>query len=725
MTTLDQALSLAARGYHVFPLRSNGKLPVHTGWQEEATRDPETIRRTWGKRNFNVGISTSKFNGHQALVAVDIDVKKGKHGDQTLIALELQGCEFPSTYEQGTPSGGSHLVYVCDEAMHQGADVLGNGLDIRSRGGYIVGAGSVIDGKEYVETHLGAQPVECPAWLRARLGVDRGGDRAARSPLPGVDLGLAADRALAYLRSAPVASLGSRGSTAYKIAARLRDFGCEEAQAYDLMAEHWAERCDPPMPLEDLSESVNHAYRYAKEQQGAAAPEANFQPVAPDPEADDRHPVDRMNDQYAFTPAGGGHIIWETTDPKGKPVVKHLDLNTFHTLHASQKLAMGEKRLAITKLWLESPGRRTYDGFVFAPQRDMGPRWYNLWRGFSYDAATCSAAASAAHPAVAAFLEHARENVCHDEPALFRWLMGYFAHLVQRPWEKPLVALVFKGLKGTGKNALIERVGALLGGHFLLSSKRRYLVGQFNGHLENCLCMALDEAFWSGDKESEGVLKDLITGSEHVIEHKGKESFKVDNLTRVIILGNEKWLVPASQDERRFAVFELGVKRMQDRAFFEAMRVGMEKDGYPHLLNYLLSFDLAGIDLNQAPDTQALVDQKVASFEPMEQWWLECLNSGQITGGDWGGAWPEDVPTNRLREALERWARKQHITSRMPDATWFGRLLGRMAPHFTKRTTTAAKRQEGDTSKHYHSPGLDQLRADFQSYLGGTIEWTD
>jgi hypothetical protein len=44
---------------------------------------------------------------------------------------------------------------------------------------------------------------------------------------------------------------------------------------------------------------------------------------------------------------------------------------------------------------------------------------------------------------------------------------------------------------------------------------------------------ALDEAFWSGDKQAEGTLKDLITGRDHVIEHKGKEPYTVANKTRV------------------------------------------------------------------------------------------------------------------------------------------------------------------------------------------------
>lgn len=721
MTALDQALSFASRGFWVFPVKANGNTPVHVGWQAKATRDETKIRRWWGLHpDYNVGIFTGRFGEDQALCVVDIDEKHGKHGGQTLIKLELSGADFPVTLEHATPNQGRHLIYVTDQPLKGGADVLGPGLDIRSRGQYIVAPGSEIDGRPYTQINGHGTLHGVPGWLRGRLGADLHPAPVSRAPLPGVDPNRASHRALGFLKAAPLAVEGQHGdTTTYKVAAQLKDFGCSEAEALFLMDSWWNDRCTPPWDPDELRKKVAHAYRYGRDPQGAAAPEAVFPAVEEDPEDEaPAHPVDKLNQQFAFTPAGGGHIIWETTDPKGANVVRHLDLATFHTMHASQKLTMGKTRVPITKLWLESKNRRSYDGFVFAPCQDRGPRWYNLWRGFATTPAT-----SAEHPAVAAFLEHAKLNVCNGDPGLFRWLMGFFAHMIQRPWEKPLVSLVFKGMKGTGKNALVERVGALLGGHFTLTAKRRYLVGQFNGHLENCLCLTLDEAFWSGDKEAEGVLKDLITGTEHLIEHKGKEAYKVANLTRVVIIGNEDWLVPASHDERRYAVFTLGEGRIRDKAFFEAMRVGMEQGGYAHLLRYLLDFDLTGIDVNEAPMTQGLVDQKVASLDPTAQWWLECLSTGQVAGGDFGGEWPADIASNRLRDSLERWARKQHITSRMPNEVHFGRRLKLMAPSFRKHRTGEAKRQPGDTSNHFHSPGLEQLRQDFDHFIGGKIEW--
>lgn len=155
MSFLDQALYLAEKGFHVFPLRPNSKLPAIDDFPNKATVDPKKIKTYWmdpvlgTEKPYNIGISTSRYNGSQALVVVDVDNKEKKKGDEELLKLELQGLDFIETTTQVTPTGGKHLIYRSEKPVKQGSNVLSNGLDIRSKGGYIVGPGSTIDGKSY------------------------------------------------------------------------------------------------------------------------------------------------------------------------------------------------------------------------------------------------------------------------------------------------------------------------------------------------------------------------------------------------------------------------------------------------------------------------------------------------------------------------------------------------------------------------------------------------
>ncbi len=726
MTMLDAALALARKGFFVFPIAAGKKSPPAVSqWQEKASRDPQVITNLWRTNHeYNVGICCNRFGDLLgSLLVVDIDSRPNKNGYAALLQIELiEGLEMPATYTQHTPSGGQHLIYYSAVRVRQGTDLLGRGVDVRSTGGYIVGPGSrTSDGNYRAEDH--SVDIACaPQWLVERLR-----DRSENREPVGVGhvtvnpLG-AERRVIHYLtQEAPIAIQGQSGdAVTYKVAQACKDFGAWPAMASALMAEHWNPRCVPPWDTVELQRKVQNAFLYGKHTPGIAAPEAVFNALdaAPSQQTTEQkqHPLDALNKDYAFVIAGGGaHILYETTDVSAVGVVEHVTLDAFRQKFAPVKMQIGDKTKSVASIWLEWKERRSYDGIVFQPGQpkdittDGGKMFFNLWRGFSVEPAE----RGATHPSVGMFLEHLHVNVCRGNHDLSKWLINYFAHIVQRPYEKPLVALVFRGGKGVGKNALIERVGALLGRHFLLTSNRRYLLGNFNGHLESCLLFALDEAFWSGDKQAEGVIKDLITGREHVIEHKGKEPYTVANRTRVVIIGNEDWLIPASVDERRYAVFDVGEGRKQDREFFKAMREGMERGGYAVLLRYLLDVDLSKADVNHAPSTQGLIDQKLHSLGPLYQWWAQCIEEESIVGGDFVG-WPASVETDSMKRAFMRYVKESGLKLWHHEDSRVFKMLRACCPSIERRRA----REGADLRYLYYLPPFPTAVAEWNAYLG-------
>jgi hypothetical protein len=668
----------------------------------------------------NIGISTTRFGDNSALLVVDIDNKGDKHGDDTIRALELESLVLPSTRSTVTPTGGRHLFYSVVHPVTQGANVLGAGVDIRSFGGYVVGVGSTLGGGKYFAGEIG--PVtEAPQWV-----IDRckpAAERAKRADSTHEQVALnpdrAAKRALEYLRGLAPVTAGGRNEAGFRVAAKLKDLGITREVCAEMLAANW--QCEPALDPAELDHVVRSAYEYGQNQPGYDAPEVQFSPVSTNSEQPKTvdaglHPFDQLNMEYAYTLTGGSYVIlWETRDEKGRQAVRYLDPSAFKTKFPGAYMPNGKRQVPLPQAWLEWPDRRSYDAVCFLPGLAPGSRFYNLWRGFSVEPAP---APYRSHKAVDMFLDHARDNVCGGDTKLTNWLIGYFAHMVQRPWEKPLVALVFKGSKGTGKNALVERVGHLLGAHFAVADDSRYLTSQFNSHLENSLFLVFDEAFWSGDKKAEGKLKGLITGTDHLIERKGYEPYKVDNRTRVAIIGNEHWLVPASHDERRYAVFQVGEGRKQDRAYFQEMREGMERGGYSHLLRYLLDYSIEGLDLNEAPNTQALLEQKHASLDPIQEWWLECLSEGTIAGGDFSG-WPEEAEIDRVRQAMQRYLQKRNIRSRIPSAESVGRLMHQCAPNLIRKRV----RRGASLAYAYKLPALEQARHDWETFIGHGMVW--
>ena len=708
---ISLALSLSEQGFYLFPLVPDGKTPAIKEWQNYATRDKDQIRKWFADPAKNAGIFTGKFGDDEALIVVDVDIKNSKNGEESMLMLELEGKEFPATLEQVTASGGRHLIYKTTSAKQQGVDVLGSGLDIRSHGGFIVAPGSVVAGNIYKVSHK-TTLANAPEWLETILSRPKTRAPVDIQECSHIDKDRARIRGIECAKNSEIAVEGSGGDLAtFKIAAKLKDLGCSESDTVAILLDHWNPRCAPPWPGEDIVAKVRNAFAYGNEPIGASAPEAVFESIEYSKEA---HPIEKMNEKFAVVMTGGQfNVLWETKDSDGNPETRLLGKTDFENMHAGDKLLLGEKSVSIAKAWLESPERRRYfGGLAFAPNEDLGPDWYNLWRGFSVTPAD-----TGSHPMVERWKEHLFENVCGSDPALAHWLTCWFAHLIQKPNVKPLVGIVFKGRKGTGKNALVERVKSLLGPHAMVTSRRRYLISNFTSHLQRCLLFVLDEAFWSGDKEAEGVVKDLVTGSKHTIEMKGREPYEVKNLTRVVIIGNEEWLVPATEDERRWAVFSIGEGRMQDRKYFEEMRIGLDdKGGNAHLLRYLLDYKITA-DINHAPHTSGLVEQKIASLDLISQWWHSCLDEGEIAGGDIEG-WPKELATKRLHLAFERYAKSRNTRSRLPNSTWFGRAMSRMGV----KKSRSSKAEEGSLYT-YDFSNLAELRAEFERYIGGDIKW--
>jgi hypothetical protein len=714
MDLISHAKDLARQNFRVFPLSPLSKIPakVSEDFPKIATTSLEQIEKWWAQNpKYNIGISTDEF------VVIDVDNKSKKPGLATLAQLRAEGKDLPETFEQVTPTQGHHLFYSTLEPIRQGVNVLGAGLDIRAKGGYVVGAGSILPNGFYKAIPRAIRPA--PDWLLAACRRAKERSAEADTPLEGINIKWAIERATRYLlNEAPLAVKGQGGDLAtYRVAATLKDFGVDRDTALILMLDHWNDRTTPGWKADRLQEKIDHAYRYGHNQPGVLDPATQFDDVPIPAGPTKLSPVETLNKEFKYIAGNSGFVLHETSDFRNDFVAEVIDIATFKQNLAARTLMLGGRSVPLTDVWLKDAKRETYDKIVFSPGKPVSKRFYNLWRGFSVQPSLKEDPRSKA--ALDMWLVHAKENIAQGDEKLFHWLVSYFAHMIQKPWEKPLVALVLRGGKGVGKSAFVSRIRHLLGPHAGVVSHRHRLTGNFNSVLENKIFLTLEEAFWSGDKMAEGVLKELITGDTHTIERKGHEPYDVDNCLRLAILGNDRWVVPASWDERRYAVFNVTQGRFKDSDFLE-MRLGMEAGGYGLLLSYLMMYDFSDVSFSRAPKSDGLLEQKIQSLEPFYAWWYDCINSGAILGSAFEG-WPERIAAKDFRSSLQTEMGLRNIRARLPGPKEIFTELKRCAPSAVSKST----RHGGEVVRAYELPSLAQARKEWQEYIGHTTKWEE
>jgi hypothetical protein len=157
----EAALRLAGHGLLVFPVAEGQKVPATQNGLNDAKRDPNAIRRFWGRRpECNVGLRTGAGSG---IVVLDVD---GDEGFDSLHRLENKFGEIPTTGSVTTPRGGQHFYF-----LHPGFDVRnatgwpGPSLDLRGDGGYVLVPPSVIGGVGTYVPDDQVPPIALPDWL--------------------------------------------------------------------------------------------------------------------------------------------------------------------------------------------------------------------------------------------------------------------------------------------------------------------------------------------------------------------------------------------------------------------------------------------------------------------------------------------------------------------------------------------------------------------------------
>ncbi len=372
-------------------------------------------------------------------------------------------------------------------------------------------------------------------------------------------------------------------------------------------------------------------------------------------------PLIKLNERYAcIGDVGGKCLVLGWVPSKVDPVNEVPSFQTFKSFaerygheyvqqpNIKKRDADGAPEMEAKQVgaaWLKWPSRRSFEGIDLVPGAGatVGNNVMNLWRGFAVPPAAGSWTRMQAHIA---------EVLADGDPAALDYIMRWSAWAVQNPGERAEAALVFRGGKGSGKGTFAHALRRIFGAHGLHIANPKHLVGAFNAHLRNCLLLYADEAFWAGDKQGESTLKALITESTLTIEQKGVDAVQWHNRIHLIMTANAEWVVPASHDERRYVVLNVSDKYVDNEKYFGALYQEIDNGGLSAMLYDLQRVDLKGWHPRKILKTEALLQQKMQSMNPLQEWWAEMLEAGSIPAA------PKDSPDSAMAVYLMNHARE-------------------------------------------------------------------
>ncbi len=386
-----------------------------------------------------------------------------------------------------------------------------------------------------------------------------------------------------------------------------------------------------------------------------------------------------LNKDYALVLNGSKALVMKTThDSDGRKERVYLSTKSFDDLFSNRHVKTGvtSRNTDIMKglgvAWREHYLRADYiDGIVFEPSKykngtEIKPniigKKLNLWEGFSVEPKQGDLCER--------LYSHIQNVICCGDHECYDYLLNWIARGFQFPAENGQVAVALKGEKGSGKGTLGKLIKSIYGQHGVQITNPKYLIGNFNAHLQDCCFLFADEAFFAGDKQHENILKSLITEDTMQIERKGIDVETVKNRLKLLMASNNDWIAPATKDERRYFVLDVSSKRIGDTQYFKQLHADIHSDDVKAAFLFdMLARDLSKFHVNRVPETAGLRSQRLQTLDSFGKYWVDVLHRGylfeKVSANDFVydfNEWIEDPSVELINAGYQQWATRHKLT---------------------------------------------------------------
>jgi hypothetical protein len=575
---------------HKFPLRENTKIPAVKNW---TTTDYTEMTE---KRNCNYGIVCGAKSG---IIVVDYDTYKENITFNVNIE-SLRGIHGEYSYIVSTPSGGFHVYHKYSHRKHKHwKNITGiqSCIDIRTDGGYVVGEGSVINGRSYKAINGNIEHItEMPDSIYKALNTNFKPNvmlEVYDSDFDEIEIELCN---LGFTNMIPLSNYNfkcdqmGRGSTC-PLCERTHEnnhFYYFKNELGTYFVKNHSNKC--------VMTKVKSTFAFNLEQKALI---------------DEGFPEEYIPLKEKFEKEEGVSMIMDNL----VYVVKDkLFLSQKQIRERYQDWLVGDK--AFVNMWLRDRSKSSFNDMDFLPNQNINGT-YNLWKGYEIEKIS-----SSHNIDISIFHKLVNTITDNNSDYFIKWL----ANIFQNPQDKPQTAPIFRSEQGCGKNAFFGLIGDIMGNNLFYetSDAERDIFGRFSTAFERKKMVCIDEAdvFKHNSR-----LKGLVTNPSLTIEQKGIQPITIQNLAGVVFLTNESVPVKIETSDRRFFAYDCNTNLKGNQEFWDYFRKEWKTDkkNLRAVYDYLMSIDLSSVDWdNDRPITDAYSEIRESCL-PIPIKWISNL----------------------------------------------------------------------------------------------------
>jgi hypothetical protein len=281
------------------------------------------------------------------------------------------------------------------------------------------------------------------------------------------------------------------------------------------------------------------------------------------------------------------------------------------------------------KLWREDPERRMIKDIDFKESDD--PEIFTQPLEFAFS----KVEGEVNQEAIDLFLKLLRINTNNDE-VLYDWLLKYYAHMLQKPFERPNVAIVKTGPKRTGKDTPDDFIiDYVVGNKYGINyQNNQQFFGNHDCGRRNKFFAKLEEADRKLCLANSSYLKSIITGSRSMFNPKGKQEYSLPNYIRLVFTTNKANPMEMNDGEERFLILACSSEMKGNMDFWTKVRsVLFTKEGGMSVGKYLMNVDLSTFNIHKLP-VNAYQKEVVESEKTSEERFVESWDGEKVSSSE-------------------------------------------------------------------------------------------